>query len=328
MKRNLFLTAVLIALFSHAFNAQTVIDFESLTVPEEGYYNGSTDYSGSGSAETFTYEDDIANFYITYTDDGDYQYWNSFAYSNQMDKTTTGYTNYSSYADHSVGGGADGSSNYIFNYVSSYATGGSDSIMFDQTINVNSVEITNSTYAYLYMDGTDPYGYEYTTDDYFILTITGIRNDNTVTGSVDFYLADFTNGNAYIIDDWTTVDLSSLGNVDGLKFKFSSSDTGDYGINTPTYYCLDNIKYSPATSVSNFESSNFAIYPNPAKSIVNINNVLNANISINDISGKTVLTKNNCLENERINISNLNSGIYFITIENNNKTTTKKLIVE
>lgn len=320
MKRNLFLTAVLIALFSNAFNAQTTIDFESLTVPPEGYYNGSTDHSGTvNSTETFTYELEDANFYVTYTQADGYGYWNAFAYSNQMDKTTQGWTNYSSYADHTNGGGANGSSNYIFSF-------GGDSIMFDETVSIENAMFTNSTYAYLYM--TDGSGYIYTTDDYFILKITGILNDNTETGTVDFYLANFTNGNSYVIDDWTNVDLSSLGNVDGLKFSFASSDVGDWGINTPTYYCLDDLQYSSATSIKNNVANTISIFPNPAKDLVNISNVPNANISINDISGKTIYTKNNCSENEKINISNLNSGIYFIRIENNNEVFTKKLIVK
>jgi len=320
MKRNLFLTAVLIALFSNAFNAQTIVDFENLTVPAEGYYNGSSDHSSTiGSSETFTYDLADANFYVTYTQEDGYGYWNAFAYSNQMDKTTQGWTNYSSYSDHSVGGGANGSSNYIFSY-------GGDSIMFDNTVDIHEVKLTNTTYDYLYM--TDGSGYTYTTDDYFILTITGIKNDNTITGSVDFYLADFTNGNAYIIDDWTTVDLSSLGNIDGLKFSFSSSDVGDYGINTPLYYCLDNLKYSNISSVGNFKNNPVSIYPNPAKTIINIENVLNANISVNDITGKNIYTKNYCSKAEIINVSNFKSGIYFVRIKNQNSITTKKIIIE
>ena len=320
MKRNLFLTAVLITLFFNVFNAQTTIDFESLTVPAEGYYNGSSDHSGTiGESETFTYNIENATFYVTYTQGDGYGYWNALAYSNQMDKITEGFTNYSSYSDHTDGGGANGSANYIFSY-------GGDSIMFDETVEIQNAKITNSTYAYLYM--TNGSGYTYTTDDYFILTITGIMNDNSTTGSVDFYLANFTNGNAYVIDDWTNVDLSSLGNVDGLKFTFSSSDVGQYGINTPLYYCLDDLQYSNIVSVENGLSDNVSIYPNPANSTVNIDNVLGANISINDITGKTIYTKNNCLNNEKVEISNLKSGIYFIRIEDNSRVFTKKLIVK
>ena len=39
------------------------------------------------------------------------------------------------------------------------------------------------------------------------------------------------------------VSFSILGDVDKLQFEFASSDTGDYGVNTPTYVCIDNIEF-------------------------------------------------------------------------------------
>ena len=41
--------------------------------------------------------------------------------------------------------------------------------------------------------------------------------------------------------DWTYVDLSSLGKVDQLAFRMTGSRTGDWGLNTPAYFCIDNI---------------------------------------------------------------------------------------
>ncbi len=42
------------------------------------------------------------------------------------------------------------------------------------------------------------------------------------------------------IKDWTYVDLSSLGQVNEVMFYMSGSDSGEYGLNTPAYFCLDN----------------------------------------------------------------------------------------
>jgi hypothetical protein len=39
------------------------------------------------------------------------------------------------------------------------------------------------------------------------------------------------------------VDLSSIGAVRTIEFTLSSSDNGDYGMNTPSYFCLDGFKY-------------------------------------------------------------------------------------
>ena len=49
----------------------------------------------------------------------------------------------------------------------------------------------------------------------------------------------------YVISQWTTVDLSPLGNAASLQFTLASSDTGAFGINTPTYFALDNLALTP-----------------------------------------------------------------------------------
>ena len=54
---------------------------------------------------------------------------------------------------------------------------------------------------------------------------------------VPFYLAKGKN----IIADWTYVDLSTLGKVDELHFALTGSRTGDYGLNTPAYFCIDDL---------------------------------------------------------------------------------------
>jgi MYXO-CTERM domain-containing protein len=37
------------------------------------------------------------------------------------------------------------------------------------------------------------------------------------------------------------VSLASLGAVQSLRFSLASSDTGEYGINTPAYFAMDNL---------------------------------------------------------------------------------------
>jgi len=42
------------------------------------------------------------------------------------------------------------------------------------------------------------------------------------------------------IKDWTYVDLSALGQVNEVMFYMDGSDSGEYGLNTPSYFCFDN----------------------------------------------------------------------------------------
>jgi len=85
--------------------------------------------------------------------------------------------------------------------------------------------------------------------DWFMLTITGKDVDGAVTGTVDFYLADYRAADSaddYIVDTWRYVDLTSLGKVKTLEFVLSSSDVGDWGMNTPASFALDTITAAPS----------------------------------------------------------------------------------
>jgi len=83
-------------------------------------------------------------------------------------------------------------------------------------------------------------------------------------------------------------------------------------------------------SSENFNENSFAIYPNPATTILNIenNDVIITNISIYDISGRLVYSnKSITSEVSNINIQNLNEGIYFINImDEQDRILTKRFI--
>ena len=77
----------------------------------------------------------------------------------------------------------------------------------------------------------------FTDDDYLLLTITGALEGKEVNGKVESYLAQ----GKSIVTEWTYVDLSTLGKVDELHFAMSGSKSNDYGMTTPTYFCIDNL---------------------------------------------------------------------------------------
>ena len=83
-----------------------------------------------------------------------------------------------------------------------------------------------------------------TCPDWFLLTIHGLDANGDEAKTVEFYLADFRaedNGKEYIIEDSTRVYLSSLSSITGLQFTLSSSDNGQYGMNTPAYFAIDTL---------------------------------------------------------------------------------------
>lgn len=237
MKRAcLILCGILLILWGNAGAAE--VTFEDLTLAPESYFNGS---DGAGG-----FTSNGVHFNNSYDDEYG-PYWESFSYSNTTDTTTNSYTNESSAI---VGTGKDNTTIYGVGYQG--FMGSVPTITFENEVPVTECYITNTTYAYMAMrDGNGPaniFGGDAGDDeDWFLLTITGKDDSGTTTGTVEFYLADFRfvdNAKDYIIDDWTEVNLSSLGTVKTLEFTLTSSDNDPtWGMNTPAYFAIDSISY-------------------------------------------------------------------------------------
>ena len=205
--------------------------FEDLDLADESYWNGS-DGTGSFVSGGFRFENgyELSEY-------GAYAY--GFYYTNLTSKTSTGYMEmYNSV----VGHGAENSKTYATYNVNEYNPKGVEVISSEDGEMVSGFYVTNSAYAYASMTHGDSYGKRFGTNDWFKLTITGYDAAGEQTGTVDFYLADLRDiANAYILDTWRWVDLTSLGKVKRLGFTMSSSDTGVWGMNTPAYFCMDNL---------------------------------------------------------------------------------------
>jgi len=109
-----------------------------------------------------------------------------------------------------------------------------------------------------------------------------------------------------------------------------------YGENYPAF---DNIEIDPGEPLENnpnidfcseilsdnrFEEIRVSVYPNPTSNFINIKTNLDINkIEIYNIFGSRVHTNNN---SKKINLSNLESNVYFIKIHTNNSVISKKVI--
>lgn len=94
-------------------------------------------------------------------------------------------------------------------------------------------------------------------------------------------------------------------------------------------FWFDNIEFLGTIGVGNLPTKEFAIYPNPAASgYINITSNMEGlkNISIYNILGKQVLKT--ILNVERLDISDLNSGVYILKIEQGKSTSTTKLVIK
>lgn len=82
-------------------------------------------------------------------------------------------------------------------------------------------------------------------------------------------------------------------------------------------------------SVDSVLAGSFSVYPNPAKDMLNISNSIGAEINsviVTDINGRTVKqVAVNGVESQ-INIADLNAGVYFVNINSNQGSLTKKIV--
>lgn len=238
-KKNVFLLILLS--FSFSLPGQVISDFEDILPVQDSVINGSRGVSSvvNGSAEfPITWNSDFGGFWSA-----------NWAISSVADDTTSGPGNLYG----SIAGGGNRES-------IAFAVGQNRAVVRllgqAQGRPVRGVYVTNTTYAHNSMrdgdlfskqfggpDGTDP--------DFFQLIIRGYRGDSLTTDSVSFYLADYRfaeDSLDYLVDDWQFVDLSSLGGIDSLQFTLASSDVGEFGMNTPAFFCLDDLlTYDPAT---------------------------------------------------------------------------------
>ena len=73
--------------------------------------------------------------------------------------------------------------------------------------------------------------------------------------------------------------------------------------------------------------SNVNIYPNPASSNLHIECEVNSRINIIDVDGKIIFTQLSTNEVNNIDLSTINSGVYYVNISNSEYNETKKLII-
>ena len=324
MKNVIFsIAAFVLPFFS---SAQYTVGFENVQFPlGQNYWNGS-DESGSFTIGGATFNNSYNTAWMS---------WSGFAVSSEVDVTTAGWGNqYSCFA----GSGASASSKFAL----WYANG---EISFSVPTQVISMAVTNTTYAALSMrDGDDyakQFGSIYNADgevdgtngkDWFRLTITGMDADNEPTGTIDFYLADFRSDDSlqhFIINVWEWIDLSSLGTVQKLVFELQSSDVGQWGMNTPGYFAMDDLTfYQSSASLNQIDETSYVIYPNPAQNFVSIKQNQGEEFSLRLVDAAGNLIQNHSeSETHILDLSALSNGVYFIQMRSDNEVKIERIVV-
>lgn len=287
-------------------SAQTVATFENIALPPNSFLNGS---NGDEAATS-------GNVRLAYGYSFDFNCCALWAISNKTDAVTPGFGNQFSAK---TGSGFDGSANYAI------SSGAETTLAFLEPVRLRGFYITNNTYAYYSMRDGDSFakrfGGETGNDpDFLKLTIFSYVDGALGTDSVEFYLADYRfsdNTKDYILDSWEWVDLSSLGQADSLLFKMTSSDIGEFGVNTPLYFAMDNFTTDAITSTKNLPDFKVEIFPNPStdRVVVRWEEGLSGEARLLDYQGRTLATKTLQQQQVEFDVRSLSSGIYFLHLQ-------------
>jgi len=237
-----------------------VADFEDLSLGDESHWSGTYPYdNGNDTSETVSFESGDAGFSNTSGYSWGSPFWNGWAYSNRNDIAAPGYGDQFNACATGSGGNQYGICFLPLDYAGGtydpipQAVGLGSVTGNDYSTTISGMWVTNVMASYLSMENGDAFAKKFGGEsgddgDFFTLTIKGVTESGYTANDVEFDLADFrfaNNEQDYIVDQWTWVDLSILGDVTGLEFNLSSSDVGSFGMNTPGYFAMDNFNGSP-----------------------------------------------------------------------------------
>jgi hypothetical protein len=316
MKKIYLILSMSMAMVASAQNS-IISNFEVFQLQVDSFLNGKEElntpnwkgYSSGGAIFQNRFDTSFGGFWSR-----------GFAISTMTDSITEGFTNlYSAIT-------ASGNNTSLH-----YAVGQQNARIYRDidSFEAKGVYVTNTTYAALSMLNGDQFAKKFggTTGndpDFFLMTFVGYRNGN-LTDSVKFYLADFRftdNDSDYIVADWEWVDLSPIGMFDSIQIKLTSSDVGSFGINTPTFFAIDDfemtrINANPVGLTKMNTRKAMDVFPNPTKDFIHITGNPSNQINIFDTSGRIILTT----YETKIDVSDLQNGIYFIVATDENNST-------
>jgi Secretion system C-terminal sorting domain/Lamin Tail Domain len=121
----------------------------------------------------------------------------------------------------------------------------------------------------------------------------------------------------------STTTLNSVANDTGSNWAVATSDIGNGDLGTP------GAVNSFTLSTNDFEAYNFKLYPNPTSTgFIDISSKNNTamKVTVFDVLGKQVI--NEMVSNKRLDVSNLNTGVYIMRVTQDHASITKKLVIK
>lgn len=207
----------------------TAATFENVEVGENGvYYNPNLRWGVN------RWLDGSFNF-STYYDDSYGDYYSDVVVSKVTDPSMKAdYNNPVSYLSAAVNHTAEGNNFAVWNQ--NYY--GVASVLLEKDTVISGMAITNTSATINYILDNPSH---YPQGSWFALNVEG-KKDSVKVGEVTFYLVDFRTADDWkYAANWQWLDLTTLGRVDELVFNVDGSDKSSGYLNTPAYFCFDNL---------------------------------------------------------------------------------------
>ena len=187
-------------------------------------------------------------------------------------------------------------------------------------------KIANTTFAYNSMKSGDAFAKKFggasgNDADSFVLKISAFHKGQFLF-SKRVILADFrfaNNAKDYILDSWAIVDLSmpqnEVGPRDSFVFELMSSDNGQFGMNTPGFFAIDEVIAARWLGVNSVNRITAKVYPNPADDLVTIETKgAMLDLQVYNSVGEMVFETKNCDGMlHQINSKTWPAGVYSIS---------------
>jgi len=247
-------------LFGQTFSPERVYStFETFRLPIDSFNNG----SDSTNAIFEHFGRFFPNSY-----NPQWGSWSGWALSTMRDSATPGLTNQFSAI---TGSGVGFSRTYAI-------ANGSPYVKLDEPQVIEGAYFTNTTYTYLDIKNGSGFSKKFGGDDGndpdFFKLIIKIYLDGDLKKETELMLADYTfedNRKDYIVNNWQYVSFNDLNMpflLDSIAFSFEGSDTGEFGLNTPKYFAMDDFNaYNP-----NLGAHDNSFYNMPQNSFYNGSN--------------------------------------------------------
>lgn len=202
-----------------------------------------------------------------------------------------------------------------------YDPGDGNNVMLYSNFNYQGTDLAN----------TDVSGMEYLHVDIWVANVDRTVKVSPIGGGNETLVAVATTAGAWNsvdipLTDFTTVDLTQI-----VQLKFdgqfqTDGATADTAVRSDVY--LDNIYFwKSATASINDLANGFNVYPNPVQNTLNISaGVMVDQVSIFDLTGRQVLRATPKAESFSLDVSDLNKGMYLVSVKAGEQELTTKLV--